>query len=120
AVITGGAGVLGSAMAKSLLAAGVRVAILGRTTAKVEAKVHELGEGALALTADVLDRPSLEAAKTKLLDTWGKLDILINCAGGNMPGAIIRPDQTFFDLSIDDLDKVTDLNFTGTILPTLV
>jgi len=120
AVVTGGAGVLGSAMVKSLIDAGVKVGILGRTASKVEAKAAELGENALALTADVLDRSALEAARAKILEHWGKIDILVNCAGGNMPGATITPEQTFFDLSLDDLDKVTNLNFKGTVVPTLV
>ncbi len=123
AIITGGAGTLGSAMADGLAQAGVRIGILSRTPAKVQAKVDQImasGGQALALPADVLDRQQLETARTKLLDEWGRLDILINCAGGNMRGATITPEQNFFDLSPEDLDRVTALNLKGTVLPTLV
>ncbi len=123
AVITGGAGVLGSAMAKGLAAAGVKVGILSRTQRKVEAvvaQIEEMGGTALALTADVLDKTQLEAAKDKLVAHWGRIDILVNAAGGNMPGATIMPSQTIFDLSMTDFDKVTDLNLKGTVLPTVV
>jgi len=123
AVITGGAGVLGSAMAKGLAAAGVKVAILSRTLSKVEAvvaQIEEMGGTAMALAADVLEKTQLEAAKDKLVETWGRIDILVNAAGGNMPGATIMPSQTIFDLSMSDFDKVTDLNLKGTVLPTVV
>lgn len=123
AVITGGAGVLGSAMAKGLAAAGVKVAILSRTLSKVEAvvaQIEEMGGTAMALAADVLEKTQLEAAKDKLVETWGRIDILVNAAGGNMAGATIMPSQTIFDLSMSDFDKVTDLNLKGTVLPTVV
>ena len=123
AVITGGAGVLGSAMAKGLAAAGVKVAILSRTLSKVEAvvtQIEEMGGTAMALAADVLDKTQLEAAKDKLVETWGRIDILVNAAGGNMSGATIMPSQTIFDLSMSDFDQVTDLNLKGTVLPTVV
>lgn len=123
AVITGGAGVLGSAMAKGLAAAGVKVGILSRTQSKVEAvvaQIEEMGGTAMALAADVLDKTQLEAAKDKLVAQWGRIDILVNAAGGNMSGATIMPSQTIFDLSMSDFDKVTDLNLKGTVLPTVV
>lgn len=123
AVVTGGAGVLGSAMAKGLASAGVKVAILSRTASKVEAvvaQIEEVGGTAMALAADVLEKTQLEAARDKLVDTWGRIDILVNAAGGNMPGATIMPTQTIFDLSMSDFDKVTDLNLKGTVLPTVV
>ena len=123
AVITGGAGVLGGAMAEGLAAEGAKVGILSRTQSKVDAKVATLiaaGGKAIPLIADVLDEQQLEAAKQKVLDHWGRIDILVNCAGGNMKGATIMPDQSFFDLSLSDFAKVTDLNLKGTVLPTLV
>ncbi len=123
AVITGGAGVLGSAMAKGLCDAGVSVGILGRTSDKVDLAVKSLvakGGKAIGVTADVLNRSELSAACNKMIQEWGKIDILINAAGGNLPGATIMPDQSFFDLSTDDFDRVTDLNLKGTLLPILV
>lgn len=123
AIVTGGAGVLGSAMAQGLAEAGVKVAVMSRTASKVEeavAMIKAAGGTALALTADVLDRNQLVQAREKLLKQWGSIDILVNAAGGNMKGATIMPDQNFFDLSIPDFQKVTDLNLKGTVLPTLV
>ena len=123
AIITGGAGALGGAMADGLARAGVKVGILSRNQERVEAKVNQIqqeGRVAFALIADVLDREQLETAKAQVLSDWGSIDILINAAGGNMPGATITPTQTIFDLSLDDFDKVTELNLKGTILPTLV
>jgi len=122
AVVTGGAGVLGGALVDSLARAGVRVGILGRTAAKVEQKAHSVeqaGGQALPLAADVLEPRQLEAARQAVLERWGRIDVLINAAGGNMPGATIGPEQTIFDLSIDDFDAVTRLNLQGTVLPTL-
>ncbi len=123
AIITGGAGALGGAMANGLADLGVRVAIMSRSVEKVEQKVKDLedrGGVAMALPADVLERDQLEAARSKILAAWGKIDILVNAAGGNMAGATIMPDQTIFDLSIDDFDRVTALNLKGSVLPTVV
>ena len=123
AVITGGAGVLGGAMAKGLADAGVKVGILGRTKAKVDKVVESInssGGKAMALIADVLRQEQLEDARSNIINEWGSLDILVNVAGGNLPGATIGPDQNFFDLSIEDFDRVLSLNLKGTLLPTFV
>ena len=123
AVITGGNGVLGGAIARGLAAEGVKVGILGRSVGTVQARVQEIekaGGKALALVADVLDRKKLETAREEVEKTFGKVDILVNAAGGNMKGATITPDQSIFDLNIDDFDKVNQLNFKGTVLPTIV
>jgi NAD(P)-dependent dehydrogenase (short-subunit alcohol dehydrogenase family) len=123
AIITGGAGALGGAMAMGLANAGAKVGILSRTISNVENKVAEIkaaGGEAIALIADVLDEPQLLAAKNKIIEQWGKIDILINAAGGNMKGATIMPNQTIFDLSISDFDQVTALNLKGTVLPTTI
>ena len=123
AIITGGAGVLGGAMAAGLAKAGAKVGILSRTKSKVDQKVKEIkknGGKAIALVADVLDEKQLKAAEKKILKKWGRIDILLNSAGGNMKGATIMPDQNIFDLSMDDFTKVTDLNLKGTVLPTMV
>ena len=123
AIVTGGAGVLGGAMADGLANAGARVGILSRTKFKVEEKVKSIkkeGGEAIALVADVLDEKQLKAAKQKILKKWGSIDILLNAAGGNKKGATIMPEQNIFDLSMDDFTSVTDLNLKGTVLPTIV
>jgi len=119
AIITGGAGVLGSAMAKGLVQAGAKVAILSRTASKVEkavADIKAIGGESLALIADVLDESQLIDARNKVLKTWGRIDILVNAAGGNMKGATIMPDQDIFNLSMEDFTKVTELNLKGKVL----
>ena len=123
AIITGGSGVLGGEMAIGLAKAGVKVGVLGRSQQKLDnivSQIFEIGGSGLALQADVLSTEQLESARSKLMGNWGQLDILINGAGGNMKGATIFPEQTIFDLSLDDFDQVTDLNLKGTILPTMV
>ncbi len=123
AIVTGGAGVLGGAMARGLAGAGARVGILSRTESKVQAQVEAVkaaGGDAIALVADVLKKEQLEEAKDAVLKKWGRIDILLNVAGGNRPGATVRPDQDFFDLSIEDFSQVVDLNLKGTVLPTYI
>ncbi|NOT76358.1 MAG: SDR family oxidoreductase [Cyclobacteriaceae bacterium] len=123
AVITGGTGVLGQSMVKGLSAAGASVAILGRRKEAAEDLVKEIkasGGKALAVKADVLDRHQLEEARTEIIREFGSIDILVNAAGGNMPGAIIAPDKNFFDLNLADFQKVVDLNLMGTVMPTQV
>jgi len=123
AIITGGAGALGFAMARSLADEGVKVALLGRTENTLEAKVnelHALGGHAMCLTANVLNSDDLNVAKAKVLQNWGRIDVLINAAGGNLRGATIMPEESFFDMDINAFDSVTELNLKGTVLPTLV
>ncbi len=123
AIITGGAGALGGAMASSLARAGVKVGILSRSADRVTAHVEAImdaGGTALALVADVTDRGALVACRDKVLSEWGQLDILVNAAGGNMPGATIGPDQTIFDLDLADFERVTRLNLDGTVLPSVI
>ncbi len=123
AIVTGGAGVLGGAMAEGLAKAGAKVGILSRTESKVLEQVKQieaLGGEAIALVADVLDEAQLKQASEQIIQKWGSIDILINSAGGNMKGATIMPEQNVFDLSMSDFDKVTDLNLKGTILPSIV
>ncbi len=78
------------------------------------------GGETLFLQADVLDKPALERACDRLVAEWGAADILVNAAGGNQAGATIAPDQTIFDLDAEAMRGVVDLNFMGTVLPTLV
>lgn len=124
AVVTGGYGVLGGSMARFLSEQGARVAILGRDAAKGTAKAAEIanatGGDVMFLQADVLDKAGLEKVSEKLCSEWGGVDILLNAAGGNQAGATIAPNQTIFDLNTDAMRGVVDLNFMGTVLPTLV
>ncbi len=123
AVITGGTGVLGQSMVKAISTAGANVAVLGRRKEAGDAVVAELtaaGGKAISVQADVLERDQLEAAKAIVLKEFGAIDILINAAGGNMPGAVVGPDKTFFDMQIGDFQKVVDLNLLGSVLPTQV
>lgn len=122
-VITGGYGVLGVAISTYLAQQGAKVVILGRNEAKGQALADSIkadGGEALFLKSDVMDRQALEQSREDVLQKYGKIDVLINAAGGNMPGATIAPDKTVFDLQIDDFKKVVDLNLFGTVLPTSV
>ncbi len=123
AIVTGGTGVLGGAMAHGLARAGARVGILGRRKERAEAVVAEIeaaGSQALALAADVLDQAQLESARDAVLQQWGQIDILVNAAGGNVPAATLSEDKTFFDLPIAAFEQVFELNLYGTVLPSQV
>jgi NAD(P)-dependent dehydrogenase (short-subunit alcohol dehydrogenase family) len=123
AVVTGGTGVLGGAMARGLARAGARVALIGRRRERAEAGATEImaaGGEALALPADVLQRDQLEAARETLLRRWGRVDILVNAAGGNVPAATVSGETTIFNLPEDAFRQVFDLNLLGTLLPSQV
>lgn len=123
AVVTGGTGALGGAMAHGLARAGAKVGVLGRSREKAEAAVQAIeadGGVALALPADVLDRGQLEAAREAVVEQWGRLDVLVNAAGGNLPSATLEPGQSFFDLPVEGMDPVIALNLQGTLLSSQV
>ncbi|SRR6266545_1756778 len=123
AIVTGGTGVLGGAIARGLAQAGAKVGVLGRRHEQAEAAVQAIeaqGGIALALPADVLDRGQLETARETVLARWGRLDVLVNGAGGNMPSATLNPGRSFFDLPVEGLDPVIALNLHGTLLPSQV
>ena len=123
AVVTGATGVLGGAMARGLAGAGARVGVLGRRkerAGEVASEVENRGGEALALSADVLKREQLEAARDAVLERWGRVDILVNAAGGNVPAATVAEDATFFGLPEEPLREVFDLNLLGTVLPSQV
>lgn len=123
AVITGGGGVLASEIGGGLSKAGVRIVFLdiNEEAAEIAAqKIKDIGGDAIGLKTNVLDMNSLRETRDQILEKYGKVDILLNAAGGNMPGATISPDKTVFDLDIADMDKVTTLNFNGTVLPSMV
>jgi NAD(P)-dependent dehydrogenase (short-subunit alcohol dehydrogenase family) len=123
AVVTGATGILGGEMARGLARAGVKVGILGRReerAAEVVAEVQDGGGEAMALVADVLDREGLEAARGAVIGRWDRLDILVNAAGGNMPGATVSGEEEIFDLPEEALRRVFELNLLGTVLPSQV
>lgn len=122
-ILTGGYGILGACMAKHLAKEGATVVILGRDPRKGAALVDAIraeGGEALFVPADVLDKPSLERSEETILATYGRIDVLINLAGGNQAGATVPPGKTIFDLDIDAFRSVVDLNLFGTVLPTMV
>jgi NAD(P)-dependent dehydrogenase (short-subunit alcohol dehydrogenase family) len=123
AVITGGYGILCSAMVKEMAKAGVKTAILGRDEAKAKKLADSLvaeGGEAIGLKADVLNIDSLKAALDTVIKHYGRVDILINGAGGNKAEATTSPDLSFFELPQDALEWVVNLNLLGTIYPTQV
>jgi NAD(P)-dependent dehydrogenase (short-subunit alcohol dehydrogenase family) len=133
AVITGGAGVICSEMAKSLAAQGVKTVILDLNKDAAVKVAQEIENGfkskSIGLSASVLDKASLELAKKEILEKFGTIDILVNGAGGNSPAATTKvekmegtenPEDTFFGLQIEGFDKVFDLNFKGTLIPSMV
>jgi NAD(P)-dependent dehydrogenase (short-subunit alcohol dehydrogenase family) len=123
AVVTGGAGVLCSALCRILAAAGTKVAVLDLNGAAAETLAGEIrsaGGEALSLACNVLDKASVEAAAGQILAAFGRVDILVNGAGGNQPQATTNPETSFFDLPTDALRGVLDLNLTGIILPSQV
>ncbi len=135
AVITGGAGVICSTMAKSLAAQGVKTVILDlnkEAAVKVAAEIEEeFKTQSIGLSANVLEKASLEEALNEIHNKFGAIDILVNGAGGNSPAATTKVekmegsdtdklDETFFGLQIEGFDKVFDLNFKGTLIPSMV
>lgn len=121
--ITGGGGVLGAEMAVGLAAAGATIVVLGRTLEplqKVVERIAKSGGKALAISCDVLDKAKVEAARDKIIASFGKIDVLINGAGGNKKEATTGPDMPFFDMPADAIKYVFDLNFLGTLIPSQV
>lgn len=117
AVITGGSGQLGQAMAAGLARAGVQVAILGRhieTAQQVAESIRAEGGSAIGIACDVLSRSALEQSQQQVIDAFGPVDILINAAGGNSPAATTSNELSFFDLDTGAVNHVFGLNFTGT------
>jgi len=123
AVVTGGAGVLCAPMCRALAAAGAKVAVLDVDAGAAEslaAEIRATEAQAIGIACDVLDKTSLESAAQIVLAKFGRVDVLINGAGGNKPAATTNPEQTFFDLPAEALRWVFDLNLMGTILPSQV
>ena len=123
AVITGAGGVLGGSIAKCFMEQGAKVVAVDIRQEQLDKRVEELktyGEDVIGIVGNVLDIASLEKLADDIVAKWGRVDILLNIAGGNMPGATLAPDQNFFDMDIACWDKVTSLNMNGTVYPSLV
>ena len=121
-VITGAAGVLGTSMVHHFAEQGANVVILDRNEEagrRLDEEVKAEGGEVMFLYTDVLDKQVLEGNYTEIMARYGRIDVLINGAGGNMAGATIAPDKTIFDLDIEAVRKVVDLNLFGIILPTM-
>lgn len=123
AVISGAGGVLGGSIARSFVQAGAKVVAIDIRKEPLDARVEELlalGGEALGVVSNVLDAGSLRHVANRALERWGSIDILLNIAGGNLPGATLAPGQAFFDMKISDWEKVTSLNLNGTVYPSMV
>jgi len=119
-VITGATGVLGGSIARSFVREGAKVVALGTKQEKVDKTVAELralGGEAIGFTGNVLVLEDMENVAKKVVEKWGRIDILMNIAGGNTPGATLSADQCFFDLDLKEWDKVVNLNMNGTVYP---
>lgn len=122
-VITGGTGVLGSCLARYLAAQGAKTVILGRRQAEGDAIVNDItseGGEAMFLISDVMDIDAVQSACDAIMARYGRVDALLNAAGGNQSGATIAPDKTFLDIDVAAFEKVLGVNLVGTVIPTQV
>lgn len=124
-VMTGACGILGTTIVKYFAGQGCKVVLLDldRAAASGNEIVEEIkadGGEAVFFATNVLDKSVLEQNYAQIMEKYGRIDILLNAAGGNMGAANVAPDKTIFDLDIDAIKKVTELNIFGTIIPTMV
>ncbi len=132
AVVTGGSGIIGGMFARALAKCGAKIAVLGRRPENGIPVVNDIeaeGGEAISVAANVLDKESLEEARKEILDKWGKINILVNCAGGAVKSAEIPQDQfsdftgdmlNFFTTDMENIKRELDLNLYGTMLPTQI
>ncbi|GAA4403495.1 SDR family oxidoreductase [Nibrella viscosa] len=122
-IVTGGTGILGGSFCQGICEAGGRVVLLGRNREVGEERTEQLrqaGGDVLFIQADVLNEDELNQTCEEILKTYGRIDGLVNGAGGNIPQAVIGPDQDIFQVNLPALKQAFDLNLYGTILPTVV
>lgn len=122
-VITGGTGILGRCIAKYLALEGAKVIILGRKEEVGEKIVNDIknaGGECEFMKTDVMNQEIVKKNCEDIIAKYGKVDTLLNAAGGNMAGAVIAPDGNIFDLKVEEFQKVLELNLTGTVIPTQV
>ena len=120
-IVTGGTGILGNSFVNGIAEAGGIVGILGRNQAVAEERANKIkasGGNAIALVADALKVDDLVAAKNKVLAAFGRIDGLVNGAGGNMPQGVLQPEEDIFKMNLDGMKQVMDLNLWGTLYPT--
>ncbi|KJD31393.1 D-mannonate oxidoreductase [Tamlana nanhaiensis] len=123
ALVTGGGGVLGGSMAEYLLQQGATVIILHykeQTVTETVERMSAISTKVDGFVCNVVEKESMQTTADAIVEKYGQIDILINAAGGNMPGATIGPDQSFFDIDMGDFKKVVDLNLFGSIIPSIV
>lgn len=121
--LTGAAGILYGSISKALAENGAKVALLDIMEDKVKESAEAIkaaGGEAIGVRCNVLDAESIQAALQTILDAYGRCDALINGAGGNRKGACVGADQNFTDLAVEELDKVFELNYKGTFLPSQI
>ena len=124
-LVTGACGVLGTAIVQYFAKEGAKVVLLAREKRREQAEaivagIQEAGGEALFVASDVMDEALLKQNCEEILAHYGRIDVLMNAAGGNFAPANVRPDQTLFDLDIDAMRRVCDLNIFGTVIPTKV
>ena len=122
-IVTGGTGILGNSFVDAIVEAGGAVGILGRKAEVAEQRakaITDKGGRALALVADVMDEKQLEKARDKALDHFGRIDGLVNAAGGNMPEGVLQNNEDIFSMNLEGMRKVMDINLWGTLVPTQV
>ncbi len=122
-VITGGTGVLGSCIGKYLASEGAKVVLLGRRKDegdKIVSEIEAAGGEAVFLVSDVMNPEIVQANCDEVMARYGRVDALLNAAGGNMPGATIAPSGTIFDIHVEDFERVLNVNLTGTVIPTQI
>lgn len=122
-VVTGGTGVLGGHFVNAIVQAGGIVIILGLNEERgntLAEEINQNGGNSLFFKANVLEKQELESVKEKIISKYGKIDALVNAAGGNVPEGTLSPDDDVFNLNIDGMKKAMELNLWGTILPNQV
>ena len=122
-VVTGGTGILGNSFVNAIVEAGGIVGIMGRNKEIAEKRadaINNNGGQAIALVADVLDEDQLQQSLNLILNEFGKVDGLVNGAGGNMPEGVLQPSDDIFSMNIQGMKRVMDINLYGTLYPTQI
>jgi len=122
-VITGGSGILGGEITRGFMRAGAKVIVLDRKHEKLESKIKsfkKINNKVFGMVCDVLQENELNAVNEQIIDKFKRIDVLINAAGGQIPGTTLKINQSVFELGIDKFNKVIELNLIGTVLPTLI
>jgi NAD(P)-dependent dehydrogenase (short-subunit alcohol dehydrogenase family) len=122
-VVTGGTGILGNSFVNAVVEAGAAVGILGRNAAVAKERaeaINQAGGQAIGLVADVLDEAQLLSCRDQVVERFGKIDGLVNAAGGNQPEGVLMPNEDLFKMNLTGMKKVMDLNLWGTIIPTQI